>query len=106
MSLKLAYLSGPVDAVKVYEAWKSGGQIDYFGTSYLSQFYQVCSELGADAFVVTTLSGQYSRCLMNGVLIENRPAPTGWRGALFHVASVAWVVRLLPSLIRFRPQVL
>ena len=58
---RLAYLSGPVDAAAVYDTWINGSQHNYFGTSYLSQFYQLCTELRPKAYVVTTLPGQYLR---------------------------------------------
>ena len=51
-SLRFAYVSGPVDAVDVYEKWKAGLQLGHFGTSYLTQFYQTCSERRAKGYVI------------------------------------------------------
>jgi glycogen synthase len=103
---RLAYLSGPVDAAAVYDTWINGSQHNYFGTSYLSQFYQLCTELDAEAYVVTTLPGQYLRRQLGNVLIENRPEPLMWRGLFYHIAVVCWYLRLMPGLIRFKPKVL
>ena len=105
--LRIAYLSGPVDAVSVYKCWASGEQLGYFGASHLTDFFRLCSELGADGYVITTLSGEYSRERMGEFLIENRPLPRqiNTNGILYHGASALWLIRLIPAVIRFRSNI-
>jgi glycosyltransferase involved in cell wall biosynthesis len=102
---RLAYLSGPVDAVEVHAAWSRKIDPAYFGTSYLSQFYDLCHELDAPGYVITTLPGEYRRCQQGSFLLENRPAPdaTGFR---YHVSAATWFARLLPNIVAFRPDIL
>lgn len=104
--LRVAYLSGPVDAAAVYDVWTVGGRHDYFGTSYLNQFYQFCSDLNAEAYVITTLPGHYFRRRIGKVTIENRPEPQGLRGLPYHLAMVRWFIHVLFALLRFRPRIL
>src|SRR5262245_58515247 len=104
--LRLAYLSGPVDGINVYEAWATRMQLGYFGASHLSEFYGVCSKLDAEAYVITTLPCERVSRRMGNVLIENRPMPSGWSGLFYHVAHIIWLCSLLPNILRFRPDAL
>ena len=104
--LRLAYLSGPVDGVQVYKTWSAGQQHDYFGTSFLSEFYQACSDLEAKSFVITTLRTGHFQHTVGTSVIENRPLPAGKRGIFFHIAIAFWFLCRLPGLIKFRPNVL
>jgi glycogen synthase len=103
--IRLAYLSGPVDAAEVYERWKSGQHTKLFGTSYLMQFYELCSELDAEALVITTLPGEFSRRNIGQVTIENRP-PSRSGGLRYHLAMIASMLALGPTLVRFKPSAL
>ena len=102
MHYKLAYLCGPVDAEEVHRQWSGGGHTKLFGTSYLMQFFDVCTELEAEAFVITTLPGLSSRNQLGNVTVENRPLPTG-RGLFYHLGMLWWMLALAPALMRFRP---
>ena len=104
--LRIAYLSGPCDAAEVYSEWSESRKQDYFGTNYMKQFFEVCKSLGADAYVITTLSGEYSICQKNGFCLENRPVPSRLKGAMYHLATVQWFARLAPKLLKFSPDVL
>lgn len=111
--IRIAYLSGLVDAEKVYETWsisRHSRSLDtsrnYFGTIYLSQFYEICSELDAEVYVITTRPAEYSCCRLGNAFIENRPEPKHKKGILFHLAVLIWFIRFLPKLIRFAPDVL
>jgi glycosyltransferase involved in cell wall biosynthesis len=103
---KLAYLSGPVNAVQVHEKWVTGRELGYFGSSDLSEFYEVCSKLEAEAYVITTLPGERTRHQVESVLIENWPMPSRFSGARYHLANMFWLLGLLPGLFHFRPNVL
>lgn len=100
--IRLAYLSGPVDAAEVYEQWKAGQHTKLFGTSYLMQFYELCSELDAEALVITTLPGEFGTRNIGPVTIENRP-PSRSGGLRYHLAMIVSMLALGPSLLRFRP---
>jgi glycogen synthase len=103
--LRFAYLSGPVDALKVYEAWAKGEPLEYFGTSYLKQFYQTCADFEAEGYVVTTLPEDYNCQDIGSFVLENRPTPTS-QGIRYHLAYSFWIIKIVAALIRFRPKVL
>ncbi len=104
--LRIAYLSGPSEAASVFREWSENRAQNYFGTNYMKQFFQVCRELDADAYVITTVSGKYSVWHNGGLTIENRPLPSHLSGLMYHLAMVGWFARLAPTLIRFKPDVL
>ena len=104
--LKIAYLSGAVDAGIVYSAWRNDGQFAYFGTSYLSQYYSICSELAADGYVITTLPGKSTRQQVDCFVLENRAPPEGLKGVQYHLAVSMWCIRTLLKLIRYKPDLL
>ena len=68
--LRIAYLSGPSEAVGVYREWSENKKGDYFGTNYMKQFFTVCRELDAEAYVITTVAGEYSNWHKDG--FDNR----------------------------------
>jgi glycogen(starch) synthase len=103
---RFAYLSGPVNALDVYNAWAKRAQLEYFGTSYLTQFYQACADNGAEGYVITTLPGSYNSQQAGSFLIENRPTPSGLSGLSYHLGFCIWILKILPGMIRFRPDVL
>jgi len=104
--LRIAYLSGPSEAADVYIEWAQHKEQNYFGSNYMKQFFEVCREIGADAYVITTVQSTYSLFKRNGLTIENRPLPSRLRGALYHLAMVLWFARLAPKLLQFRPDAL
>src|SRR5256885_6295982 len=104
-NIRLAYLSGPADAFDVHEKWSEGSQIGYFGTSHLSDFFDVCTRLDADGYVITTLPGQYARRRIGRFLIENRPVQPDLRGIRYHLSYLVWLARALTAVLRFRPTV-
>jgi len=104
-NLRIAYLSGPSEAVNVYSEWSEKRQQNYFGTSYMKQFFDLCMEMNADAYIITTVPGEYSIYRKEGFIIENRPVPSRLYGALYHLAMVNWFVRIIPKLVSFKPHV-
>lgn len=104
--LRIAYLSGPVDGAAVYLAWMEKRQQLFVSDSYLSQFYEICSELDAEAYVITTLPGVQKLNIVGNFLIENRPITTELKGILYHLAIGYWFVRFLPALFRYKPDVM
>lgn len=105
-NLRIAYLSGPVDARGVYDAWSGNRALSYFGTSYLSQYFQLCSERDADGYVVTIHSGDRYSVRCGNFVVDNRPLPENLKHVIYHLGIAYWFVRWLPRLIRFKPDVL
>lgn len=101
-SFRLAYLSGPIDAAKVYDEWRGRRASDYFGTIYLKHLYGVAAELNLELLVITTLPGGVSRRSMDHVTVANLPLPGGRGGALYHLSMLAWAVRCMAEIVRFR----
>lgn len=104
--MKLAYLSGPVDGVQVHENWSIGRRQDYFGTSFLSEFYEVCAGLGATSLVITTLPTKSFEEEIGSTIVVNRALPARLSGISFHIAMAVWLLRLYPKLASFKPDVL
>lgn len=100
--IRIAYLSGPVDAREVHDCWTDGREFSLFGTSYLTQFFQLCSEIGAASLVVTTLAGKRSQARREQTDILNFP-PSRRSGLLYHVATAWSVLRICGRIARFRP---
>ena len=77
---RIAYVSGPIDAVQVYDQWRRSKRSGYYGTIYLLQLYEILQEVGAKALVITTLStGRWSAAREN-VDVVNLPMPEGVGG--------------------------
>ena len=102
---RFLYLSGPVDAMSVYNSWAKETALEYFGTSYLKQFYRICRDYRADGYVITTLPGARTRQRIGNILIENHPEPIQLTGIRYHIAHCIWILRMLPSIIRFQPTI-
>jgi glycosyltransferase involved in cell wall biosynthesis len=103
--LRIAYLSGSVDAVAVHRAWTSGRPLGYFGASAITDFFHLCADWGAEGYVITTLDGEYRSQKMGDFVIENRPLPSGTKGAFYHIVNAIWLLRMIPSIVRFRPNI-
>jgi glycosyltransferase involved in cell wall biosynthesis len=103
--LRFAYLGGPGDALAVFNAWSTGTTLEYFGTNYLKQFYQACADFRAEGYVILTSPEEYSCRSIGNFLLENRPTPAGLRGVRYHIAFFIWVTKIVPRMIRFRPNV-
>ena len=67
----IGYLSGPVDGPAVYAKWKAGEALDYFGTSYLSQFLTVVRDRGARPVIVTYNDQPDSRIEVDDAVFYN-----------------------------------
>jgi glycogen synthase len=104
--LRIAYLSGPVDAAAVHVEWSEGRQLNYFGTVYMKQFFHVCTGLDSEGYVITTLRGEHSVCRKGSFVLENIPEPSRRNGVLYHLTIIQWFLRLVPKLLRFRPDIL
>lgn len=105
--LKILYASGPVDATSVYHHWRKGEVDPYHCTiPFVYQFYDLCRELDAQAYVL-------SRCPTpsdfrdGNFRIKHSPVPFQRSSALLYYWGQIWVgLRLIATAIAFRPQVL
>ena len=104
--IRIAYLSGPCDAPAVHAEWSGRQQQHYFGTNYMKQFLQLCEDLDAESYVITNLPGRYKQCQIGRFIFDNHPNPSGLRGILWHLAFLPWFARVVPKIIRFKPDVL
>lgn len=91
---RLSYLSGPVDARKIYDNFINGTQTALFGTSYMRHFMQVCEDQGRDAVIVTTHAGEPYEAQLGRFTILNRPQPDG-RSLQYHLRQVQWIHKTL-----------
>ncbi len=104
--MRIAYLSGPCNAPAVYDEWRNSNEPDYFGSNYMKQFIQLCDDLDAETYVITNLQGQRSACRRGRFIFENHPNPDGLAGVKYHLAFLCWFARVIPRIVRFRPDVL
>ena len=68
---KVGYLSGPVDARRVYDAWKSGGHTDLFGTSYLTHWFEEVERQGRGG-VLDVAEHDYAEGCIDPVIIDRQ----------------------------------
>ena len=54
--------------MSVYSEWAENRKQDYFGSNYMKQFFEMCKEINADAYVITTLPSDYSICRKDKLL--------------------------------------
>jgi glycogen synthase len=104
--IRIAYLSGPCDAPAVYREWREHGQQDYFGTDFMKQFLQLAEDLDAESYVITSRAGEYNEQRCERFIFDNYPNPIGLKGAMYHLAFLPWFARIVPKIIRFKPDVL
>jgi glycogen synthase len=103
--LRFCYLAGVGDALQVYNAWVTDTTLEYFGTNYLSQFYQICMEFDAEGYVIMASPGNYSCHSVPGFTLENRPHPSNEGGMRYHINSIIWIISITMRMLRYRPDV-
>ncbi len=87
---KVGYLSGPVDARKVYDAWKDGSHTALFGTSYLLHWFAELERQGRSGVVVTSHAGEAYSETRGDFQMLNRPKTTR-SGLRYHLDMIRWV---------------
>lgn len=103
--LKIAFISGPANIAEIYRDWSDKRQQVYFGTDYMKQFLQVAADLNAESHVVTWHGDKRSIAREGAFLFDNRPI-TQAGGARYYLDHLWWHLKLLPALLRFRPDIL
>ena len=97
--LTVGYLSGPVDGDAVIRNWSRRSQLDYFGTSYLSEYCEVVESHGARGVVITYNRGSQTRSEVGRFKIYNVP-PRRASGIAYHLHAAADMIRSLYILVR------
>lgn len=103
--LRIAFVSGPANIAVIYREWREGKRQEYFGTDYMKQFLDVATDLGAESHVVTWFGDRASLGREGAFTFDNRPLPSSG-GLRYHWGMLWWHLRLLPTLLRFRPDIL
>jgi glycogen synthase len=104
--IRIAYLSGPCDGPAVYLEWRERVKQDYFGTDFMKQFLQLSEDLDAESYIITSLPGKRTERRCGRFIFDNHPNPTRLSGIMYHLAFLPWFARIVPKIIRFKPDVL
>jgi glycosyltransferase involved in cell wall biosynthesis len=104
--LRVLYAAGPGDVIGTYEFW-SRGQDDPSRVSitYSGQFYQVCSDLDAEAYVISSHPDR--KVLKDGrFTLEHRPNPSQTKsGVQYHLRQMQYTLELIRSARQFNADV-
>lgn len=103
--LKIGFLGGPANAREIYREWTEQEGQFYFGTDYMKQFLQAATDLGAKSHVITWYGNKKELCRLGDFTFDNRPITTAG-GLKYYVDQLVWHLALLPTLFRFRPDIL
>jgi glycogen synthase len=101
-SIRILYAAGPGDVIGTYRHWKRGSDDPaQVAVTYSAQFYELCRELGASAYVIST-NPRRERIAEENLIIEHRPMRFR-RGfsPLFHLGQIWYGLRLAVSAWRF-----
>ena len=105
-TLRILYAAGPGDVIGTYRYWVEGkDDPSQVSNTYSSQFYEVCRDLDAQAYVIS--SYREKKSLRDGRFrIDHRPMPLrSASGFLYHLGQVLYGLRLIASAVRFRANV-
>jgi glycosyltransferase involved in cell wall biosynthesis len=101
-SLRILYAAGPGDVIGTYRHWKAGRDDPaQVAVTYSGQFYDLCKELGASGYVIST-NRRRERIVEDNLIIEHRPMRFA-KGPmpLYHLGQMWYGLRLAMSAWRF-----
>jgi len=75
--------------------WKHGRKPEYFGTSYLTDFFEIVTARDDTAIVVTSLPGDMTQLTAGNLEFVNLPKPPDYRGFRYHMANALWTWQAL-----------
>jgi glycogen(starch) synthase len=104
--LRILYAAGCGNVIGTYKHWVVGeDDPSQLSNTYSGQFYDVCRDLDAEAYVISSCEERKS--LQDGrFLIEHRPIPLrSSSGLLYHLGQLWYGLWLIASAIRFRADV-
>ena len=102
---RIAYVSGPSEAAKIYRSKRNGEQPSYFGTNYMERFLCLAEEMEAAAWVETWHAGSRYRAEIDRITFMNVPAPQS-RGLAYHLEQIARQLAMLVRVVRFKPKLI
>jgi glycogen synthase len=102
--IRIAYLSGPSEADKVYEELKAGKEPQYFGTNYMRLFLRLALDLRSEALVATWHGGPASVRRIDNFTFVNIPPPRG-SGLAYYLGMLWQQLRFNWRFLRFRPDI-
>lgn len=105
-SLRILYAAGPGNAIGTYQHWKKGeDDPSQVAITYSGQFYDVCSALNAEGYLIA--ANENAQYLRDGQFtLEHRPIP--WKSAsavLYHLGQMWYGLGLIISALRFKANV-
>jgi glycosyltransferase involved in cell wall biosynthesis len=104
--LRILYAAGPGDVIGTYRHWKEGrDDPSEVAITYSGQFFDVCRELGAEAWVIS-YNPRRETVRDGGFVVEHRPVRfMKGPGPLYILGQVWYGLRLVASALRFRADV-
>lgn len=104
--LRILYAAGCGDVIGTYKYWVEGqDDPSQLSITYSSQFYEVCRDLDAQAYVISSCE-ERKFLHESQFLIEHRPIPLrSSSGLLYHLGLLWYGLRLIASAIHFRADV-
>ncbi len=105
-SLRVLYAAGPGNVIGTYQHWsQQKDDPSQVSVTYSGQFFEVCRELNANAYVISSHPDR--RTLQDGAFVlEHRPIPfRKARGLLYHAGQIWYGLRLAITAMRFRADV-
>jgi glycosyltransferase involved in cell wall biosynthesis len=106
MAFGIFCASGPGDIINAHGCWRRKEHCPTeVSITFSSQFEQFCEDIGAEAYLVSTHARK--EILKDGAFtLEHRPKPMPKaRGAMYHLAEIAYGLGLLATALRFRSDV-
>jgi glycogen(starch) synthase len=100
--LRILYAAGPGDVIGTYRHWKAGRDDPaQVAITYSGQFYDLCKELGARGYVIST-NRRREQVVEDNLIIEHRPMRFA-KGPmpLYHLGQIWYGLRLAISARRF-----
>ncbi len=104
--LKIVYVGGPGNVIGTFEYWKKGqDDPSQVSMTFSGQFYDVCSTLDAEAYIIT--SNPEKKFLKEGrFTFESRPVPMAKQsGVLYYLGQVLYELNFVISALRFKADV-
>jgi glycogen(starch) synthase len=105
--LRVLYAAGPGNTIGTYGYWIKGEEDPSItAITYSAQFYDVCSTLDAEGYLIASPIDD-RQCFRDGrFTIEHRPVPfRNGPGILYHLGQVWYGLNLIVSALRFKADV-
>ncbi|EKQ67686.1 glycosyltransferase [Leptolyngbyaceae cyanobacterium JSC-12] len=102
-TLRILYAAGPGDVVRTYQQWRNGqDDQSQVAITYSGQFYDVCQELGAIGYVIS--SHPNKRRITDGqFIVEHRPKLLpNISGVAYQINQLIYGLQLIVSAIKFK----